>query len=54
MYEILRLRTTDRKDKEDYTHYRLDVKKRLNTPFQVIECLFYLYGLHSLKFSPCV
>jgi len=34
VYEILRLRTTDRKDKEDYTHYRLDVKKRLNTPFQ--------------------
>lgn len=34
IYEILRLRFTNRKDSEDYRQYRLDVKKRLNAPFQ--------------------
>lgn len=35
MYEILRLKATNRRDDEEYRQYRLDVKKRLNTPFQV-------------------
>ncbi|XP_034249338.1 histone acetyltransferase type B catalytic subunit [Thrips palmi] len=34
VYEILRLRATNRSDSEEYRQYRLDVKKRLNTPFQ--------------------
>ncbi|KAE8741956.1 hypothetical protein FOCC_FOCC012516 [Frankliniella occidentalis] len=34
VYEILRLKATNRKDKEDYRQYRLNIKRRLNTPFQ--------------------
>ncbi|XP_055901675.1 histone acetyltransferase type B catalytic subunit-like isoform X1 [Biomphalaria glabrata] len=33
MYEILRLKATDRGNKEHYRAYRLDVKRRLNIPF---------------------
>lgn len=34
VYEILRLKATDMSDKEQYKSYRLDMKKRLNAPFQ--------------------
>lgn len=34
VYEILRLRVTDLSDAEEYKSYRLEVKKRLNVPFQ--------------------
>lgn len=34
VYEILRLKITNRKDKEEYKQYRLNIKSRLNTPFQ--------------------
>lgn len=35
VYEILRLRATNTSDKTAYLEYRLDVKNRLNAPFQV-------------------
>ena len=35
MYEILRLRATDRSNPEQYKAYRLTVKNRLNGPYQV-------------------
>ena len=35
VYEILRLKNTNTSDKTAYTSYRLDVKNRLNAPFQV-------------------
>jgi len=34
IYEILRLKVTDRENQDQYRAYRLDVKKRLNIPFQ--------------------
>jgi len=34
IYEILRLRATDISNPEEYKQYRLDVKRRLNRPFQ--------------------
>lgn len=34
IYEILRLKATDRSNKEQFRQYRLDVKRRLNIPFQ--------------------
>lgn len=34
VYEILRLRATDLSNAEEYRSYRLDVKNRLNVPFQ--------------------
>lgn len=34
VYEILRLQFTDVKNEVDYKQYRLDVKKRLNIPYQ--------------------
>ncbi|XP_075984433.1 histone acetyltransferase 1 [Anticarsia gemmatalis] len=34
VYEILRLKTTNTSDKTAYLEYRLDVKNRLNAPFQ--------------------
>jgi len=34
VYEILRLRATDRSNSQLYRAYRLDVKRRLNIPFQ--------------------
>ncbi|GIY90632.1 histone acetyltransferase type B catalytic subunit [Caerostris darwini] len=34
VYEILRLKNTNLNDKEEYRAYRLDVKNRLNIPFQ--------------------
>ncbi|OWF35869.1 histone acetyltransferase type B catalytic subunit-like [Mizuhopecten yessoensis] len=34
IYEILRLKATDTSDKEMYRAYRLDIKRRLNAPFQ--------------------
>lgn len=34
VYEILRLRVTDLSNPEEYKSYRLEVKKRLNIPFQ--------------------
>jgi len=38
VYEVLRLKATDVSNKEEYTQYRLDVKRRLNIPFQVNRC----------------
>lgn len=38
IYEILRLKSTNAKDEKDYKSYRLDVKKRLNIPFQKQKC----------------
>lgn len=35
VYEILRLKNTNTSDKAAYLSYRLDVKNRLNAPFQV-------------------
>jgi hypothetical protein len=35
VYEILRLRVTDVHNGEQYRLYRLDVKNRLNIPYQV-------------------
>ena len=35
VYEILRLRITDSSNPDELREYRLDVKKRLNIPFQV-------------------
>lgn len=35
IYEILRLKNTNTSDKTAYLNYRLDVKNRLNAPFQV-------------------
>ena len=34
IYEILRLRATDISNAEEYKQYRLEVKRRLNRPFQ--------------------
>lgn len=34
VYEILRLRVTDLSSAKEYTSYRLEVKNRLNVPFQ--------------------
>lgn len=34
MYEILRLRTTDLTNEQEYREYRLDVKRRLNIPYR--------------------
>jgi histone acetyltransferase 1 len=34
VYEILRLKVTNRSDPLEYKNYRLDVKRRLNKPFQ--------------------
>ncbi|XP_076659519.1 histone acetyltransferase 1 [Halictus rubicundus] len=34
VYEILRLRTTDLSNENEYREYRLDVKKRLNIPYK--------------------
>ena len=39
VYEILRLRVTDRGNVEQYRGYRLMVKSRLNEPYQVCECV---------------
>lgn len=37
VYEILRLQMTDIHNSEQYRRYRLDVKNRLNVPYQVRE-----------------
>ncbi|KAH3703489.1 histone acetyltransferase type B catalytic subunit-like [Dreissena polymorpha] len=34
VYEILRMKATDHTNKKEYTQFRLDVKRRLNIPFQ--------------------
>lgn len=34
VYEILRLRTTDLTNEQEYREYRLDVKRRLNIPYR--------------------
>ena len=41
VYEILRLKNTNTSDKAGYLNYRLDVKNRLNAPFQVSKYVFY-------------
>lgn len=35
IYEILRFRATNLADPAEYRTYRLDVKRRLNIPYQV-------------------
>jgi histone acetyltransferase 1 len=35
IYEILRLRATNVNNPEEFTKYRLDIKRRLNAPFAV-------------------
>ena len=35
IYEILRFKATNLADAEEYRGYRLDVKRRLNIPYQV-------------------
>ena len=35
VYEILRLKATDRSNAEEYKAYRLSVKNRMNGPYQV-------------------
>lgn len=37
VYEILRFHATNVADAEEYRAYRLDVKRRLNIPYQVIQ-----------------
>lgn len=34
IYEILRLQTTDQANEEEYRNFRLEVKKRLNSPYK--------------------
>jgi len=34
VYEIIRLHYTSLKDKQEYKDYRVDVKRRLNAPYQ--------------------
>lgn len=36
MYEILRFQATKLADPEEYRAFRLDVKRRLNIPYQVL------------------
>jgi len=40
VYEILRFEATNLADVEEYRAYRLDVKRRLNIPYQVGPSLF--------------
>lgn len=49
VYEILRLKATDMSDKEQYKSYRLDMKKRLNAPFQVNAAHVLIFFLHICK-----
>ena len=42
VYEILRLRCTDRSNTEQYTRYRLAVKNRLNGPYQARPLMDYI------------
>ena len=35
VYEILRLKATNCSDAKEYANYRVDIKRRLNLPFQV-------------------
>ena len=37
IYEILRLKATNCNELKEYTAYRIDIKRRLNLPFQVNE-----------------
>lgn len=45
VYEILRLKNTNTSDKNAYLKYRLNVKNRLNAPFQV-SLLFHFECFH--------
>ena len=40
IYEILRFQATNLGDIEEYRAYRLDIKRRLNIPYQVCLILF--------------
>lgn len=50
-YEILRLNSTNQADKAQYQSYRLDVKKRLNVPFQVRGPTFFLRSVYLSCFN---
>ena len=53
MYEILRLRVTDLSNAEEYKAYRLEVKNRLNIPFQVCKIMYKFWMLsHELRKLP--
>ncbi len=51
VYEILRLKATKRSVKDEYKAYRVDVKRRLNIPFQVSFHLFPIVLVSSLHLS---
>jgi len=42
VYEMLRLRVTNQNDQKEMKEYRIDVKRRLNIPYQVSKYLFAL------------
>ena len=46
VYEILRLRITDLTDVNMYRDYRIDIKNRLNIPYQVNHVLLYTFFQH--------
>ena len=48
VYEILRLRITDRTDVNMYRDYRIDVKNRLNIPHQVNHVLLFTFSFYVL------
>lgn len=54
VYEILRLKNTNTSDKSAYLQYRLDVKNRLNAPFQVTDTngakLFLTRGRYQIQY----
>ena len=52
VYEILRLRYTDTSDTNMYRDFRIDVKKRLNIPYQVF-VFFYLFAFIYLAWIMC-
>ena len=55
IYEILRLRVTDCFDPVQYKAYKVDIKKRLNLPFQVyvlVYDLFLKYKIDQCLFFP--
>ena len=55
VYEILRLKATDRSNAEEYKAYRLSVKNRMNGPYQVRVLLIILLNLGmSLINQACV
>lgn len=50
VYEILRLKITDESNPSMYRQYRLDLKRRLNIPFQVRHCCNFYYDAFIMKY----